>query len=341
MAIVFRSENSLFLSHKELIDSHYRGMYEMKKEFFEINRPFAQNSDSVSVKRKRRKLDKEDREEKSTELEVKLRGFVEKCREAGHLGRVDATANEEAIEEASRVHNLAISHPVLHGENRNLQCITTTIDGQEFLIPPECHFYQNDVRKIETFLLPGNEVFDLIVIDPPWWNKYIRRVKKANKNISYDMLYNDDIADLPVRGLTSSRSIVAIWCTNNKSHLEDILNKFIPRWGLKHLTQWLWMKVTKEGEPICAFADEEKKQPYERIIVAMKDSQENAPLADKIPRDVSVVSIPSSIHSHKPPLMDIFKPYLPQNPKCLELFARYLNPGFTSVGLEVLKLQHM
>lgn len=65
MAIVFRSENSLFLSHKELIDSHYRGMYEMKKEFFQINRPFAQNSDSVSVKRKRRKLDKEDREEVS------------------------------------------------------------------------------------------------------------------------------------------------------------------------------------------------------------------------------------------------------------------------------------
>lgn len=33
-------------------------------------------------------------------------------------------------------------------------------------------------------------------------------------------------------------------------------------------------------------------------------------------------------------------PYLPSTPKCLELFARYLLPNWTSYGLEALKFQH-
>ncbi|XP_055677850.1 N(6)-adenine-specific methyltransferase METTL4 isoform X2 [Lutzomyia longipalpis] len=332
MAVVFRCENCLFLSHKELIDSHYRGVYEIKPEFFEINQPYAQRCDSPNQKRKRRKLCKQ---EENAELEEKLRDFVGKCRETGYFGGNPGMTNEEAVVEAARVHNHSISHPVLQGENKNLQCICTKVDEEEFIIPPNCRFYQNDVRQIEKFL-PSGEEFDLIVIDPPWWNKYIRRVKRANRNISYDMLYNDDVAAIPIGGLTSGRCIVAIWCTNNKSHLEDIASKFIPRWGLKYVTQWLWMKVTKAGEPICSFAGEEKKQPYERIIVAVKDTA----LEERIPKDLILFSVPSSIHSHKPPLLDVFKPYLPEEPKCLEIFARYLHPGFTSIGLEVLKLQH-
>ena len=38
---------------------------------------------------------------------------------------------------------------------------------------------------------------------------------------------------------------------------------------------------------------------------------------------------------------EIIKPYLSTNPKCLEIFARYLLPGWTSWGLEVLKFQHL
>lgn len=35
------------------------------------------------------------------------------------------------------------------------------------------------------------------------------------------------------------------------------------------------------------------------------------------------------------------KKYLPNEPKCLEIFARYLLPEWTSWGLEVLKFQHL
>lgn len=40
-------------------------------------------------------------------------------------------------------------------------------------------------------------------------------------------------------------------------------------------------------------------------------------------------------------VLDLFRDYLPAKPKALELFARYLLPGFTSIGLEVLKLQNL
>lgn len=40
------------------------------------------------------------------------------------------------------------------------------------------------------------------------------------------------------------------------------------------------------------------------------------------------------------PLADLFKQLLPSTPKCLEIFARYLLPNFTSIGNEVLKMQN-
>jgi hypothetical protein len=39
-------------------------------------------------------------------------------------------------------------------------------------------------------------------------------------------------------------------------------------------------------------------------------------------------------------ILEILIPYLPSTPKCLELFARYLLPNWTSYGLEALKFQH-
>jgi hypothetical protein len=38
---------------------------------------------------------------------------------------------------------------------------------------------------------------------------------------------------------------------------------------------------------------------------------------------------------------DVLAPYLPTKPRCMEIFARYLLPGWTSWGCEVLKLQHL
>ncbi|XP_026678802.1 uncharacterized protein LOC103508390, partial [Diaphorina citri] len=52
-----------------------------------------------------------------------------------------------------------------------------------------------------------------------------------------------------------------------------------------------------------------------------------------------LVSVPSGVHSHKPPLADVIAPYLPPRPHCLELFARNLTPRWTSLGNQVLAFQ--
>lgn len=90
---------------------------------------------------------------------------------------------------------------------------------------------------------------------------------------------------------------------------------------------------------MCDFSQSLGKQPFERIIFGVK---KNSARAIPNPDNKKVImSIPSAIHSHKPPLCELLKPYLPKEPRCLELFARYLLPSWTSYGNEVLKLQHM
>ncbi|VDH93915.1 Hypothetical predicted protein [Mytilus galloprovincialis] len=59
------------------------------------------------------------------------------------------------------------------------------------------------------------------------------------------------------------------------------------------------------------------------------------------PLEMTMMSVPSSIHSMKIPLQDIMKPYLPETPNCLEIFARNLTPGWCCYGNEVFKHQHM
>jgi len=115
--------------------------------------------------------------------------------------------------------------------------------------------------------------------------------------------------------------------------------------------------VTRAGEPVCPFNSPDKKQPYETIIIGQYQSPiptmpikvehgATSPLSsnDDMHPDLRstkvIASVPSSIHSHKPPLIEIFNKYLKSSSKCCELFARYLIPRFTSIGNEVTKLQH-
>lgn len=135
-------------------------------------------------------------------------------------------------------------------------------------------------------------------------------------------------------------------------------------------------QITKYGRTICEFDLPLKKQPFERIFIACH----NESIQDfKIPDEKLIFSIPSAIHSHKPPLhglwnnihnlsviknvhflllflfyliefiqvfvfLDLFRTYLIETDdekSFLELFARYLLPNCTSIGLEVLKLQNL
>lgn len=71
--------------------------------------------------------------------------------------------------------------------------------------------------------------------------------------------------------------------------------------------QWLEVngniifQVTNCGEFVCDFSPPPGKQPYELIIFGRKinsDSKLKNPAENKL-----IASVPSSVHSHKPPLI--------------------------------------
>lgn len=58
------------------------------------------------------------------------------------------------------------------------------------------------------------------------------------------MMYNEELAKIPVGKLLHSNGIVAVWCTNAPSHLNSISNEMFPSWGVTYRAKWYWIKVS-------------------------------------------------------------------------------------------------
>ncbi|WAR22974.1 METL4-like protein [Mya arenaria] len=196
--------------------------------------------------------------------------------------------------------------------------------------------------------------FDLIVMDPPWESKSVKRLKK------YSMLANSDLLSLPLGALMAPGCVVGVWVTNRQAHIHFITDQLFSANHIQHVATWYWLKVTKSGVCIRDIDDSHKK-PYEVLMLGryvvpgstMYDRSKNQSdslcctdggkdTADSpvIPNNKLVVSVPCSLHSKKPILTEVLRSYLPTSPRCLEMFARNLLPHWTSWGNEVLLHQH-
>ncbi|XP_046388173.1 N(6)-adenine-specific methyltransferase METTL4 [Ischnura elegans] len=231
----------------------------------------------------------------------------------------------------------------MHGQNSYDSVLMKEIPGDvssKYLFPPRCEFHCCDVKDIEKHV---KGTFDLVVLDPPWWNKYIRRKNAKCAEGGYQMMSNDDLGAVPVGNFLNPGALVAVWCTNSESNLETLEKKIFPQWGIEFIGRWFWIKVTKFGEPVCQFHPPPGKQPFEQIVFGRRrkdDDEEGDDIVAEWKSNKVVASVPSALHSHKPPLVEVLQPYIKPDARCLELFARYLLPGWTSVGFEVLKLQN-
>ncbi|XP_039277530.1 N(6)-adenine-specific methyltransferase METTL4 isoform X1 [Nilaparvata lugens] len=224
------------------------------------------------------------------------------------------------------------------GRNENDFSIVVEIFNEKYLIPAKSKFYCCNVFDLRS-KLHDDAKFDVIVLDPPWWNKYIRRKRKKVEKEGYKMMFNDDISKIPVGDLLQNNGLVAMWCTNSANHLKSVKEEIFPSWGISYLSSWFWVKVTRGGETVCQFSQPSKKQPYERIVFgSVADRHQSLPSPED---NKLIISVPSAVHSHKPPLVDVLSNYLPVSPVCLELFARYLLPSWTSCGDQVLSLQSL
>lgn len=231
--------------------------------------------------------------------------FMVKCRQVEYLyPSIGDENNRRAQNLALEVQSVVDDSKVLTGRNSTDSPIITQIGNETFLIPPNCQFYQNDVLLMDE-LIP-NSNFHFVSIDPPWWNKYIRRARNANNESGYPMLDSDAILRIPLENAIAVNSLVAIWCTNSPAHVALIKEKLLSKWHLRLLSTWFWVKITQSGRTVCDFGVPLQKQPFEQLFVACHvDSDAERFRALVEPR--YLFSVPSAVHSHKPPILGKFE----------------------------------
>ncbi|XP_071635037.1 N(6)-adenine-specific methyltransferase METTL4 [Temnothorax longispinosus] len=362
MSILHVSEEGWIISHLQYLNEIYKKVQNengfcalgFNKMIFEINSQYlrqnqivqtvqeSQDSTTMLNNRKKRKrsqrLPQKDLEEVDR-VKQAFGAMMSAARDKDLFCRNNSFDNNEVARLASMKFyqdTYSVKDENLYGSNDTNDAIISKAHDKKYVFPRKCTFYCYDVRDMEKKIELGNQ-YDFILLDPPWWNKSIRRKKMKCAEASYKMMYNEELIKIPIRKLLHSNGIVAVWCTNSSNHLNSIFNEIFPSWGITYRAKWYWLKVTQAGDTICNFNSAPGKQPYELLILgsALENDKVN------IPDGRLMISIPSAVHSHKPPLTKIIKEYLPDDPKCLEIFARYLLPGWTSWGLEILKFQHL
>uniref|UniRef100_A0A8C9FS82 Methyltransferase like 4 n=1 Tax=Pavo cristatus TaxID=9049 RepID=A0A8C9FS82_PAVCR len=184
-------------------------------------------------------------------------------------------------------------------ENKSNCAKIVVLMGQKYLVPPKSSFLLSDISCLQP-LLNYKKKYDVIVIDPPWENK---SVKRSNR---YSYLSSWQIKQIPVSALAAPDCLVVTWVTNRQKHLRFVRDELYPHWSVKTLAEWHWVKITRYGEFVLPL-DSFHKKPYEVLILgrvqgnikeALRKSEDVLP----VPEHKLIVSIPCSLHSHKPPL---------------------------------------
>ncbi|XP_054014301.1 N(6)-adenine-specific methyltransferase METTL4 [Hylaeus anthracinus] len=360
MSLIFSTEEGWIVSHLQYLNNIYNiatnGNTQCRLIFnetlFEINSQYLRQNQitqsdrhegiplqNKSKKRKRTKLLPEEDLKEINYVKQAFNRIISSAKAEGLFSANITSDNNEAARLASQKFyqdTFTEEEGHFYGCNDTDIAIISETKDEKYVFPKKCNFYCYDVDSIARMLELNNQ-YDFILLDPPWWNKSIRRKKTKYLEASYKMMYNEELARIPIGKLLCSNGFVAIWCTNAPSHLHSIFHNIFPSWGVTYRAKWYWVKVTEAGSTTCNFNSALGKQPYELLVLGsvLNGNEIN------IPDRKLLISVPSAVHSHKPPLTEVLREYLPNEPKCLELFARYLLPKWTSWGLEVLKFQHL
>ena len=338
--------NVAIINQKVFLKSVYGNIKEMEDllETFEIKTPFRMDleaekiarsienpSDSVSKKRRKRKLASVDEilKEEIVYLKEKITGSRQLL-EKHFPGQPSLSEirenNRHTREKVKRLLDTrrGVKGFPPRGVNESEDCLVK--DG--VLFPPRSSYVKMDISEMSQFRDDFGK-FDLILLDPPWENKHIKRHK--NEADGYCMLGNKEIIDIPVETFLSDDGLVIVWTTNSPRHRASVHQMF-SQWGIVKLATWYWLKVTSYGQLICDFS--QGKQPYEICLVGQSERRgEKVSLEDGL----VLVSVPSAVNSHKPPLADVLAAVTGGETSVsrkLEIFGRSLSPGWMTVGNE-------
>ena len=172
---------------------------------------------------------------------------------------------------------------------------------------------------VKDFLNTSTDKFDLILADPPYL--YDVEANRASDRIGthYMQMKTQDICDLPVQNITEKKAILFLWSPSPK--VEDAM-EIIKAWNFEYKTQIVWNKrIVGLGHNV--------RQMHETLLIAKKGDYPT-PLY----KPPSIIDERRTDHSRKPEKSySIIQRMYPESRK-IELFARYVYPGFVGVGLE-------
>ncbi|XP_053520354.1 N(6)-adenine-specific methyltransferase METTL4 isoform X2 [Artibeus jamaicensis] len=220
-------------------------------------------------------------------------------------------------------------------ENNSSFTKIITLMGQKYLVPPKSCFLLSDISCMNPLLNCG-KTYDAIVIDPPWQNKSVKRSNSVvtliiliitchHANFSqyidcipcsfslilssplfrYSYLSPLQIKQIPIPKLAAPNCLVITWVTNRQTHLRFVKEELYPSWSVETVAEWHWLKITNSGEFVFPL-DSPHKKPYECLILGRFQEKTALPLRNvlPIPDHKLIVSVPCTLHSHKPPLAD-------------------------------------
>ncbi|KAI0171857.1 MT-A70 family [Hypoxylon sp. FL1284] len=203
------------------------------------------------------------------------------------------------------------------------------------LIPEQSRYLSGTIESQRGRFLAESPMFDLIVLDPPWPSRSVRRKQNSYATAHGMQEAGDLLRRIPVASRLKEDGLVAVWVTN-KAAVSDLLtspNGVFSGWGLELVGEWIWLKITSSGEPVIDIESQWRK-PWERILLGRRrGSTTKTSISTKV-----IIGVPD-IHSRKPNLRPLFNGILPRDYTGLEVFARNLTAGWWSWGNEVLYFQ--
>lgn len=269
---------------------------------------------------------------------------------------------DNAFESISELRDVAVKNTsfepaslVLPYKSKSKATSLAELSSRAFIVPPLSNFLlcELSVPQSDTSLdlIPGlrrSQKFNLILLDPPWPNRSVRRSGhyQTHPYPDIDILTHyfretfeahlphctspGDITDQGERQLQSKQSIAAIWVTN-ASRSRKAAYKAMQSAGLSVCEEWVWIKTTTNGEPITP-VDGLWRKPYEILVIGKRDANVGG-----VTRRV-IAAVPD-VHSRKPNLRELFEKMFSvgSSYSALEVFARNLTAGWWACGDEVLK----
>lgn len=224
--------------------------------------------------------------------------------------------------------------------------------NRSYRVPPYSSFSLSDCSSSTSFLssvrnqaqdASTRRHFDMILLDPPWPNRSVKRSHKTPGR-SYQVTSTlDEVFQLIIGTdldmLMAENCLIGIWITNKRAVRELVCGQdgIFAVWGVVLEEEWIWLKTTEQGEPVSGI-DSLWRKPYEILLLGRKRPSTSFPLAEGVVKRRTIVSVPD-LHSRKPCLKSLLEPMMPnpQNYRALEVFARHLISGWWSWGNECIK----